>query len=205
MISRVLPVADDYTWFDERFPDLAEAYCITLVSGIPPEEVLRRFGATEETRTAGVAELTATAYDAWDRYDGGRLFLAATAVGDWTLVVEPNGFLGITEAAVVPLSRGRRVVSHFRNVNAVDHFYWIEDGTVRLTFEPLFAHRRDGSDPDALVDVMEQVGFDVRSGDGERHTEAAFALAEHLTGVRLTPELLGSAPFVCGTAPVPSG
>jgi Family of unknown function (DUF6461) len=204
MISRVHPVADDYSWFDERFPALAEAYCITLVSGLPPEEVLRRFGATEQAPIAGVADLVAAAFAAWDRSDGFQLFLAATAVGDWTLMVEPNGFLGITESAVVPLSRGRRVVSHFRNVNAVDHFYWIEDGTVRLTFEPLFAHRRDGSDPDALVDVMEQVGFDVRSGGPDGHTAAAFALAEYLTGVRLTPQLLES-PFVGGTAPVPRG
>jgi hypothetical protein len=198
--------AADYAWLEERFPDLLEAYCITLVRGIAPEEVLRRLGAPEARRITGVDGLTEAAFAAWDLYEGDQLFLGATAVGDWTLVVEPNGFLGIIEAAVVPLSRGTRLVSHFRNVEAVDHFYWIEDGTIRLTFEPLFADRRDGSDPDGLVEIMELVGFDLRPADdrnGDLHTEATFALAEHLTGVRLTPHLLESATFVCGTAPVP--
>jgi hypothetical protein len=79
------------------------------------------------------------------------------------LAVEPNGYLGVTEAAVVPLSFGTRLVSHFRNVNAVDHFYWIENGDIRLDFEPLFPADRFGSDPDGLVDVMRQVGFDLRA------------------------------------------
>jgi hypothetical protein len=33
-------------------------------------------------------------------------------------------------------------------------------------------------------------------------TEAAFALAEHLTGVRITPELLRDTTFVCGSAEI---
>lgn len=33
-------------------------------------------------------------------------------------------------------------------------------------------------------------------------TEAAFALAEHLTGVRITPELLRDTAFVCGSAEI---
>jgi hypothetical protein len=78
-----------------------------------------------------------------------------TAIGPWTLVVEPNGFLGVSEEVVVPRSRGTRLVSHFRNVNY------------------------------------------------ELHTEAAFALAEHITQVRLTAEFLESATFRCGTAPFP--
>ena len=49
------------------------------------------------------------------------------------------------DEATLPLSCGRAVVSHFRNVNAVDHFTWYGDGTLRLHFEPLFAHHRDGS------------------------------------------------------------
>ena len=65
---------------------------------------------------------------------------------------------------------------------------------------------RDDSDPDGLVEVMRQVGFDLSENDYasyELRTEAAFALAEYLTGVRLTPELLETAIYVCGTAPVP--
>lgn len=102
--------AADYTWFDDRFPGLAEAYCLTLVRGPSPEEMLARV-----------------------------------------------------------------------------RFCWIEDGDVRVTFEPLFPSHRRGSDPDALEDVMRQVGFDL-SEEGDRDftllTGASFALAEHLTVCR---------------------
>ena len=43
-----------------------------------------------------------------------------------------------------------------------------------------------------MTDVLEQAGFDLRAGDErsiDRATEAAFALAGRLTGIRLTPEL----------------
>jgi len=200
--------AEDYLWFEERFPGLAEAYCLTLVKGLTPGDLLSRLGTSEQVRLTGVEELLEPAYGTWDTYDGDRLFVAATAADGWALAVEPNGYLGITEEAAVPLSRGTTLVSHFRNVNAVDHFCWIEDGDIRLYFEPLFPSRRQGSDPDGLVEVMRQVGFDLSEGEDrgyELHSEAAFALAEHLTGVRLTPELLDSATYVCGTAPVPRG
>ncbi|WP_405795321.1 DUF6461 domain-containing protein [Streptomyces sp. NBC_01506] len=105
--------AQDYTWLEERFPGLTEANCVTLIHGLPPDALLRRLGATEETRFVGV-----------DRH---------------------------------------------------------------------------GKDPDGLVPVMREVGFDL-SEDEDRdfrlHTEAAFALAERVTGVRITPELLDTSAFV---------
>jgi hypothetical protein len=107
---------------------------------------------------------------------------------------------------MAPVSRGRSAVSHFRNVNAVDHFYWFQDGRTRLHFEPLFAHQRDGSDPDGLLTEMKESGFDLREDDDRDftgHTEAAFALAHRITGVRLTPELFASLEFTCGMVTLP--
>jgi len=54
---------------------------------------------------------------------------------------------------------------------------------------------------------MRLAGFDLRQ-DAEYNeedvtTEAAFALAEQLTGVRLTPELLDESVYLCGVAPIP--
>lgn len=63
--------------------------------------------------------------------------------------IEPNGYLGTLDEVIVPLPRGTRLVSHFRNGNAVDHFFWLDDGVLRLHFEPLFPAQRDGSDPTA--------------------------------------------------------
>jgi hypothetical protein len=200
--------AADYAWLDKRYQNLMEAYCLTLVHGLTPEELLRELGAGIEMRATGVEALCEPSYDSWEEYDGDRMFVGVTAVGDWSLMVEYNGYLGIRDKAMLPVSRGRRVVSHFRNVNAVDHFYWFEDGDTRLHFEPLFPYARDGSHPDELLAEMRESGFDLSDADDRDHTdhtEAAFALAHRITGIRLTPELFASAEFVCGLAPLPRG
>jgi Family of unknown function (DUF6461) len=198
--------ADDYSWFEQQYPDLMEAYCLTLVRGLTPEETLNRFGAgLDRTFVTGVNSLFEPSYQACDRYGGDRLLLGVADLGGWSLAVEPNGYLGVTEGLVERVSLGTRLVSHFRNVNAVDYFYLVDDGDVKLTFEPLFAHHRSGSDPESYVGLMRAVGFHVDEGDEEYegHTEATFALAEELTGVRLTPDVLDNAVFCYSTAPAP--
>jgi hypothetical protein len=203
--------AADYTWFSERYPDLADAFCLTLVRGLTPAEVLHRIDVRQTTNLMGFGEMS-RAYHAWATTIGNdlgkltELFVAATSVDGWTLAVEPNGFLGVTDEIAAALSRGTSVVSVFRNVNVLNYFRWTEDGEVRLRFEPLFPTRREGSDPDSLVDVMRRVGFDLREGDDrdfENFIEAALALMEHVTGVRFTFAHLQSAQYLCGTALLP--
>ncbi|WP_329034271.1 DUF6461 domain-containing protein [Streptomyces sp. NBC_00178] len=197
--------AADYGWLEEQYPSLMEAYCVTLARGLTPDALLAALGVATGERVTGVRAMEVPAYE---RFEDDGHFVGVTAVGDWSLMVEYNGFVGVTDALMLPISRGREVVSHFRNVNAVDHFCWFEDGTTRLHFEPLFAHQRDGSHPDGILTEMEGAGFDMDETDEcnfERHTEAAFALAERLTGVRLTPEVLASAEFTCGRVPDPLG
>lgn len=200
--------AADYAWLQEQYEPLMEAYCVTLVEGLGPEELLRALRAEPRTPVAvtGVGGLAEPAHDLFQ--DGDALFVGVAPVDGWSLMVEYNGYLGVTDKAMLPVSRGRSVVSHFLNVNAVDRFTWYQDGTVRLHFEPLFAYHRDGSHPDALLTEMREAGFDLSDDqdedpDYEGHTEAAFALAHRITGIRLTPELFASAEFVCGLAPVP--
>ncbi|MEV4565484.1 DUF6461 domain-containing protein [Nonomuraea sp. NPDC049419] len=39
------PNAADYLWFnDDRFPDLADSYCFTLVRDLTPELLMTRLG-----------------------------------------------------------------------------------------------------------------------------------------------------------------
>jgi hypothetical protein len=124
-----------------------------------------------------------------------------------SLMIEYNGYLGVTDTAMLPLSRGRTVVSHYSNVNAADAFSWYCDGTVRVQFEPLFAHCRWGSHPDELLAEMRQAGFQRADGPDssyDGHTEAAFALAHRLTGVAVTSDLFATADFQCGCVPAPA-
>lgn len=200
--------AADYAWLEDGYELLTEAYCLTLVRGLTPAELLRELGAEGRQRITGVDALGEPSYEVHTPF---QLFVGATAIRDWTLMVEFNGYLGVTDEAMLPLSRGRRVVSHFLNVNAVDRFCWYEDGDLRLHFEPLFADARYGSRPDELVAEMRESGFDLSERDEDEDnddyyaslTGASFALAHRLTGIRPTPELFADAEFLCGVAPVP--
>ncbi|MBP0448337.1 hypothetical protein J5Y04_02065 [Kitasatospora sp. RG8] len=220
--------ATDFTWFDERYPELAEAYCLTHVQGISADELLRRFDAAPGRSVTGLAAVV----QAWETFDDGEdehapdgdedlMLVAVTEFDGWAVAVEVNGYLGSLWDALSRLAEGTRLVSHFRNCNAVDSFHWQEGAANRLHFEPLFPTQRDGEDAEApgIAELLAHCGFDLTDDEdadaapdpapdavdaGPRlHTEAAFALAERLTDVRLTPERLDTAGFRLGYAPVP--
>jgi hypothetical protein len=192
--------AADYLWFEERFPDLAEAYCITLVHDLSPADLLDRLGGRQDPALTGVTAIVDAAFDVTDRYDFHWHLVAMTRIGPWTLMIEPNGWLGVTEEQALPASSGTTWVSHFTNIKGLDSFLWAEETTNRLAFEPMFPDDRYGSTPDDVLDVMHRIGFHFGTDAPETDISvpASFALAEELTGVRLTPELLESTTYICG-------
>ncbi|MFF4245882.1 DUF6461 domain-containing protein [Streptomyces sp. NPDC001822] len=198
--------ADNYRWLEKDFARLAEAYCITLVRGITPVDVLKALKAEVQGRGIGVGTLDEHAYETAQVREGTHGYLGVAPLHGWSVMVEPNGYIGTLDGVLSHLSAGRTVVSHFRNVNAVDHFNWFENGKLRLHFEPLFAYYRDGDESESLVTAMREVGFSTeeRSADDlDVVTAATFALAERVTGIRLTPEFLENAQFIKGLAPIP--
>ncbi|WP_327047111.1 DUF6461 domain-containing protein [Microbispora sp. NBC_01189] len=221
----MIATAADYDWFYDRFPSLWEAYCLTLVESLRPEDVVTRLGARAEDVVARFGDwmdnvpsdmsfddLNSAAYSGPGPYGTWTgHFFGTASVEDWCLIVEPNGFMGSLSEIIKPLSAGTRLVSHFSNVNAVKRFYWAEDGEIQLGFEPPFAADRYGSDPDGAVEAMRRAGLDlecgVRSGriffpeDAATRTGAVFALAENLTGIKLTAQLLEESTYLCAVAP----
>ncbi|KJY19873.1 MULTISPECIES: DUF6461 domain-containing protein [Streptomyces] len=195
----------DYAWFENDFPDIAEAYCFTLVRGLPPAELMSRLAGRPEAPLQGIDAVVDAAFAQYDLEDGDRQLIGMTTVGSWTLVIEPNGYLGVTEERVLPASAGASWVSHFVNVNALGTFLWAEDQALRLCFDPMFPEDRWGTTPDEFLDVMTRIGFRVDDDAPETGMDlsspAAFALAEHLTGVAITPELLQKTTFTCATVP----
>ncbi|WP_236239169.1 DUF6461 domain-containing protein [Streptomyces sp. CC228A] len=195
--------AADYRWLDHHCPELVRACCVTIVHAVTPEQVLERLRARPEGRVTGISALVDASEEAWRAYGGDRHFVGLRMVDGWTVMVEPNGFLGSLEEMAAPLSRGTELVTHFRNVTAVDQFSRYSDGRLRLRFEPLFPCAGGGAEAESAVALMREVGFDLEREGGSLSatTEAAFALAERMTGVRLTPELLDAADFLCGSVP----
>jgi hypothetical protein len=199
-----MTTAADYQWFADRPYGLAEAYCLTLVRGLTPAGFLGRVGARPGPRYAGLGPMFEPSMDVGG--DGTELLIGVTPVpgmgGEWALRAEVNGYLGATVEVLRALSAGTVAVSVYRNFNATNRFYWAEDGDLRLDFTPAEPRYRDGSTPDAVLGLMRQVGFDLDDEDGmlEGSDEAALALAERLTGVRLTAEVLEGATFESGIA-----
>lgn len=193
----MIPPPDDYAWFSyERFPELAEAYCFTYVRGLTPEQLVVRLGGRPEDFTPmTLEELIETRYR--NSYD--TAFLGATTIGDWVFIVEPNGGLGIDEEIITPLSARTRLVSHFRDVEGVEYFYWSEDGEIRFCFIADDGYSEEV--PDEVVESMQRIDADYRHlypSDGP-----AFLLSERLTGITLTPELLEGSTYLCGVIPEP--
>lgn len=198
--------AADYAWFDDH--QLSEMYCMTLVRGLTPADFLTRMDADPHGLSRGLDAFVSEDSETSPGYEsyGAWWFIGATQVsgpdGPWTLAVEINGYLGTLSEFMTPVSAGTRAVSHFRNINALTSFDWWEDGGLRTHFE--WPQERRGSTPDALVDAMTRVGFKLENEDEDEDEDSdpgipgKMALAEELTGVRVTADLLRDATYTTG-------
>src|SRR5262249_51534127 len=162
--GRCAAIAADYAWAGADEDDLFSAYCLTLVRGIAPREFMERIHARVIFDDLPLGDtFYDMSYGCWDLpYQGDVQFIVATTVagacGEWTLAFEVNGHLGVTPELMAPVSAGTRLVSHRDNSgNGFGYFYWIEDGDIRLGFEPIFAYTRSGSTPDAVVADMREI------------------------------------------------
>ncbi|GCE02277.1 DUF6461 domain-containing protein [Embleya hyalina] len=204
--------AADYGWIRSSFvfpSGIEVGYSLTLVRGVPPEEVLRVMGAEPRGGCRGAEELferqdeLVAGSDEWD-----ESFLAGVCAvpggdGDWTLVLHFDGGIGMRPGFLETLSAGSRAVMHSSNGGKPIHmFEWYEDGELRAGFEwPTVRH---GSAPDDLVPLMHEAGFDLgEESDVDTYDRkaAVLALAEQLTGVRLTEDLLGNSTYLLGHVP----
>ncbi|MET9591905.1 DUF6461 domain-containing protein [Streptomyces sp. NPDC006516] len=213
-----LVTAHDYAWIrtSPLFRHAMESgYTLTLIQGRSPHEVLRAMGAEPRGSGDGTAGLIEAddahrgeaGHDYWDESYIAGAFSTPGEDGDWTLVLGFDGGLGIEGACVETLSKGGRAVAHSSNGGKPIHlFHWFEDGELRTMFEGPSA--RHGNSPDELVPLLREVGFPL-TPEGE-HDESApvvdgkaavLALAERLTGIRVTESLLQEATYELGLVP----
>ena len=201
--------ADDYAWFrGYRRGSLYEGYCLTLIKDLTPAEFLSRLDADIQGDFHGMdafADRDREFQDSQDLYGDYMLVGAAPALGPdgpWTLAVEINGTVGADHRFMAAASVGTRIVSHYLNVNALTLFHWWEDGDLRTFFEG--PRNRSGSTPDALLPTMSRIGYDLGAGEGsDLGIPGMFALAEELTGIRITADLLDDAIYTAGIVTMP--
>lgn len=111
--------------------------------------------------------------------------------GPWALVWAVTDDLAMRHRLMASLSRAGRVVVHSSNGGKpMDFFSWYEAGVLRTEFEA--AADRSGSTPDDLVPLIRVAGCDLADAldlDVYDEKAAVLALAERLTGVRVTEEV----------------
>ncbi|GAB3892850.1 hypothetical protein GCM10027612_41230 [Microbispora bryophytorum subsp. camponoti] len=119
---------EDYAWQDEG--PLGPIYTITLVRGVEEYEVLRRLGAApEHIRLIDVDEYP----------DSSRTeIVTVRRAGDWTIVIEECGWLGVQREVIGELSRdGGEAVAVMRHDYAARHdFAYALDGELVTGFDP---------------------------------------------------------------------
>ncbi|NMM92274.1 hypothetical protein B2J88_49930 [Rhodococcus sp. SRB_17] len=207
----------DYDWLRPTYDGwIGTGYGVTLIDAISPGEVLDALGAPTAERlvATGLEDINREGLD----LDTGDVDFQVVAVADagdgWTLMLQQNsGYLGITEAVMRPLFERHQVLSHNSSINGDGHFMWWSHGELLADFEPLnpgFTSSGAGTAPEEVIDLIRQIGGieldDTPDGRTEyRQVEGAFALGEQLTGVTITPELLGDTEFTVSVVPLRPG
>ncbi|MCA1677412.1 MAG: DUF6461 domain-containing protein, partial [Actinobacteria bacterium] len=107
----------------------------------------------------------------------------AGLVDGWVLAVEENGCQATLPEAVQRISKGSRAIVVSCDVYGDTSFVYAVDGVVVRSFDPLlYDHPTPWDGPP----LPEESGLDF----GNHPMASAFACAERLTGVRLTPDLV---------------
>jgi hypothetical protein len=204
----LVATAGDYAWAVEDLA-LGLNFCLTFVREVGPDEVISRLGGADPVSIVsaravlGADEAVAERVDeSGQTHHSGLDFVAATRAGDWTMILEPNGYLCTDEEVVRELSAKGEMVSFYFNENTTPRLSWSVDGREMVSFDPGYPQERYGRRPKRLDKLLTDVGFVLndRDVDGEYDDEfqqRTFALMERMTGIRWDKGFLDSATFRC--------
>jgi hypothetical protein len=150
--------------------------CLTWCDGHDVEEALLRVGGLSQTiARRDFSETVAAAYDALPQYSGSAL---AGKMGQWTLIVEPNGSQGSRLPVLADLSSESRAMSVFWNVNGDAQIAYAERGRIIAVIDPFDPEEGDGDEGFLLLwERVADLDEDWRVG--------ALGLAETIVGQRL--------------------
>jgi len=192
------PTADDYWWFALN-PDLTKGYCVTWVQGLTPQQVLKRLGGKELERVTW-QQLVGSGDGQRGQTD--RYYIGVARIDGWSLIIEDNGDLGVTDDLVSELAQGTIAIANQHRPDGHGRFLVLRDGTVELDFDPMTYAERTGTRASELAPMIASAGFGA-GDDPAQSMQAAFALTERLTGIAMTQELLREHTYILTTVPRP--
>ncbi|GAA0799912.1 DUF6461 domain-containing protein [Spirilliplanes yamanashiensis] len=177
--------------------ELDEICTLIFVRGVDEVEALGLIGAYPDTVAPRTGDDLRELIDDFDA--GYPTMAAAVRIGDWTVLVQPNGFEAADDQLVRHISTGTEVLAVLRHDYASPRVTHAVDGVTRLSFDPGYpdVDLMDGAEVDAVLPLLREFGFrdPEQSGDEgqDDHTTSAaraILLAQRLTGVRLQAGLL---------------
>lgn len=178
-------------WLEEEYPD--GGIRLTFVRGVTPERVIEAFGADPAAARLLSAEVTEESLGhPWVRVGqtGGWVF----SLDNWYELRTCDEF-GDIVTQFKELSEGTELAL-LQSTMSSELFYYVRDGALVTSFEPMLSAWRSGSDPDRFVPQMRLVGLDVDppsdDDDNELGRDEATAVLEMLTlalGIRLSREV----------------
>lgn len=163
----------DYSWLTG--PGRPEAMCITVATGLSPDEALLAFGADPDPEPVALADLV----------DGEDLSVAVVPLDGAVVAIEDNGWQGSRREVLRPLSRAGRAASKFWNVNTDVEISVAEGGQVLGASDPAIPGHPSGDDPSVVGPLV--AGLDFGAGD---RVALGMAVVERFTGVPVTPDML---------------
>jgi len=142
-------------WMDTGLGGM-EAYCVTVIHNVDPDEALRRFGADDsQIATSTWAELLRRAR--YEEASPDDHVLAAFGLGPHTLLVEDGGYQGATRP---DLSRGTFAVSAYSSINFDRIFLVSRDGETLATFDENMPGSAWGAEPWVVEEALSEMGID---------------------------------------------
>jgi len=153
-----MPEGDDYDWAERTRDSRLDALSITLVAPIRPDPIAilrpdkELGGLTIEQildRSLGI-----------DDYGWRTMVIAVDELDDWTVIVEPNGYLTSFPRTLEALSDGGRAGNVFWNVNAgISAGPWTDtssDSSIRCSTTLRVPFRRNATCPSATRATRER-------------------------------------------------
>lgn len=168
-----------FEWIRDSVID--EAGCLTLVRSSDADQVAAAFGGISQgAQPLDFEEFCEEAFAYHDKYP----VIGVRQVGDWTFVVEDNGFEGARPEVLRRVSRGTETVSALWDLSGLTRFSYAASGEILTAFEAQLPEYREGTRPDTLEPF--RAGLPWNSGNPAQSVPLMLALIARVTGQEIT-------------------